>query len=124
MYGICTVSAILGVGLALSFILGSGPENAKFMGTGLGVFWAAFSIAAGLWYTKCEVQLTDEEVILQSPFSRRATRFDHIEQVGFSNAMIVLDEGKFPRFVIPALYRSSGQLLANIHARVKQAHQS
>lgn len=92
-------------------------QGARELMMAIGSIGLVVAISASVWYAKSAVRITDEELVLEAPFSSKAVRFDKIKEVHVAGGMIILDEGKIPRFTIPIIYRKSGLLLANIEAR-------
>ena len=95
----------------------SQTQGAREMMLAIGFLGVSGSIAALWWYAKSTIRLTEDELIIEAPFSRKVVRFNQIKDVRVTGGMIVLDEGKIPRLVVPIIYRKTGLLLANIESR-------
>jgi hypothetical protein len=95
----------------------SQTQGARNVMLGLGSMGVAGSLAALWWYAKCAIHLTEKELIMETPTSKKSVRLDNIKDVRIAGGMIVLDEGKIPRLVVPIIYRKTGLLLANIESR-------
>lgn len=95
----------------------SRAQGARVMMMTIGIIGVAGSIAALWWYAKSAIRLTDDEIIIEEPFSRKVVRFDLIKDVRVAGGMVIIDEGKIPRLVVPIIYRRTGLLLANIDDR-------
>jgi hypothetical protein len=95
------------------------PATANLMFKAVGALFALGSAVAIWWYAKCRVVITESEVTVINPAGKRTIRFENVKELQFSNGMIVLDEGKIPRMVIPAIYRGSDALLAALQFRLR-----
>jgi hypothetical protein len=113
----CAGTAGMFAVLGLSTLDDARPQSAIAMIVSVSALAVLGSFAAAWWYAKSAVRLTDDELIIEAPFSRKAVRFDQIKDVRVTGGMIVVDEGKIPRLVVPIIYRKTGLLLANIESR-------
>lgn len=113
----CLVLAVMGAILGLSTLNDDRPRNAIVMIVSVSGCSVLGALVAIWWYAKCAIRLTEDEVILETPRSRTAVRFDQLKDVRVASGMIILDEGKVPRVVVPIIYRNSALLVANIEAR-------
>ncbi len=121
-YAAFTSNLVLG---ALSIMWGfqsDGPANAPILYKTFGAFFILFPIASFFWLSACRIELKDTGVVLCSPTGTREILFKNLKRVRVSNGMIVLDEGRIPRTVIPIIYKHSSEMLANIKARMEAAH--
>lgn len=118
----CAGTAGIFAVVGLSTLGDARPQSAIVMIVAVSALAVLGSSVAAWWYAKTAIRLTDDEIIIEAPFSRKIVRFDQIKDVRVAGGMIILDEGKIPRVVVPIIYRSTGILLANIEARRFRRH--
>lgn len=96
------------------------PESAIETMRVIGVVGLAGTAGAVWWYSKCAVRLNDETITISAPSGRKTVRFDCLKEVRISSGLIILDEGRIPRVIIPVIYQKTAVLLANIEYRRKR----